>query len=92
MLELANLEPLIVIVPGHSFIGWRIWRGVDQFEFLETTLTGTDSFENALAVGKRQYKQALDGDYFGRQLFDPKGFARLIDVAEGRAKQILPLM
>lgn len=92
LLELANLEPFIVIVPGHSFIGWRIWRGVDQFEFLETTLTGTDSFENALRVGKQQYKQALDESYFGRQLFDPKGFARLIDVAECRAKQILPLM
>jgi hypothetical protein len=45
LLELANLQPIMVIVPGHSFIGWRTWHGLDQFDFLETTLTGTDSCE-----------------------------------------------
>ena len=92
LLELADLQPLIVIVPGHAFVGWRVWRDVDQFEFLETTLIGADSFENALRVGRQQYRQARDKGYFGRELFDPGGFARLIDVAACRAKRIYPLL
>jgi hypothetical protein len=92
LLELANLEPLIVIVPGHSFIGWRIWRGLDEHDFLETTMTGTDDFDAALKSGGQQYQKARDNGYFGRELFHPSGFARLIDVAACRARQIYPLM
>jgi hypothetical protein len=92
LLELANLQPILVIVPGHSFIGWRIWHVLDQFDFLETTLTGTDSFESALRLGQQQYNEARERGYFGRELFDPRGFARLIDVAACRDKRIYPLM
>jgi len=92
LLELANFDPLIVIVPAHSFIGWRIWRGLPQYDFLETTMTGTEDFEAALEAGAQQYKEARARGYFGRELFDPSGFARLIDVAACRAKQIYPLM
>jgi hypothetical protein len=92
LLELANLQPMMVIVPGHSFIGWRTWQGLEQLEFLETTLTGTDSFENALRVGQNQYREARGRGYFGRELFHAKGFARLIDVAACRERRIYPLM
>lgn len=92
LLELASLEPVIVIVPGHALVGWRIWPGLDQYEFLETTMTGTEDFETALQAGKRQYEEACRKGYFGRELFHPKGFARLIDVAACRAQQIYPLM
>lgn len=92
LLELANLEPVITITPGHSFVGWRIWRGLDQYDFLETTMIGTEDFESALMTGVQQYEEARDKGYFGRELFHPSGFARLIDVAACRARQIYPLM
>ncbi len=92
LLELASLEPLIVIVPGHAFVGWRIWRGLEDYDFLETTMTGAEDFEAALRKGSQQYREARDNGYFGRELFDPTGFARLIDVAVCRAKRIYPLM
>nr|MBC7244079.1 AAA-like domain-containing protein [Chloroflexota bacterium] len=92
LLELASLEPVIVITPGHAFVGWHIWPGLDQYEFLETTMTGTEDFEAALQSGNQQYEEACRKGYFGRELFDPKGFARLIDVAACRAQQIYPLM
>jgi len=92
LIELANLQPLIVIVPGHAFVGWRAWRDVDQCEFLETTLTGTEDFQSALASGQQQYSEACDKGFFGRELFDPAGFARLIDVAACRARGIYPLL
>jgi hypothetical protein len=92
LLELASLQPLLVIVPGHAFVAWRTWQDLDDYEFLETTLTGTEDFEAALETGRRQYEEAEARGYFERQLFDASGFARLIDVAACRAKQIYPLM
>jgi hypothetical protein len=92
LLELASLQPLLIIVPGHAFVAWRTWQDLDDYEFLETTLTGTEDFEAALEGGRRQYEEAKAKGYFQRELFDASGFARLIDVAACRAKQIYPLM
>lgn len=92
LLELASIEPLIAIVPGHAFVGWRIWHGLAQYDFLETTMTSTTDFETALQTGNQHYAEAREKGYFGRELFHPSGFARLIDVATCRARQIYPLM
>jgi len=91
LLELASLEPLLMIVPGHAFVGWRIWRGVNQYEFLETTMIGSAEFVAAQQIGQQEYDDALAKGYFTRGLFDPGGFARLVDIAACRAKGILPL-
>ena len=91
LLELASLDPLLVIVPGHAFVGWRIWRGSEQYEFAETTMIGTSDFVSAQREGQRQYDAALKSGYFTRDLFDPNGFARLIDIAACRAAGIMPL-
>jgi hypothetical protein len=91
LLELASIDPFIVIVPGHAFAGWRIWQGVSQYEFLETTMIGSDDFDAAQQTAQAQYDDVLMRGYFSRGLFDPGGFARLIDVASCRTKGILPL-
>ncbi|MCD4739444.1 MAG: hypothetical protein K8R89_09350 [Anaerolineae bacterium] len=91
LLELASLEPLLVIVPSHVFVGWRIWRGVNQYEFLETTMIGSSDFAAAQQVGQKDYDDAFAKGYFTRGLFDPGGFARLVDIAACRVKGILPL-
>jgi hypothetical protein len=91
LLELASLDPILVIVLGHAFVGWRIWRGEDQYEFLETTMIGSSDFASAQQRGRQQYEDALAKGYFSRGLFDPGGFARLVDVAVCRAKGVLPL-
>ena len=91
LLELASIDPLLVIVPGHAFVGWRIWDRVDQYDFLETTLIGSSDFAAAQQVGRQQYEEALMKGHFDRGLFDPAGFARLIDVAACRAQAIYPL-
>lgn len=91
LLEMASIEPFIVIMPGHAFAGWRIWQGVSQYEFLETTIIGSDDFDAAQQTSQDQYDDVLMKGYFSRGLFDPGGFARLIDVAACRAKGIYPL-
>ncbi len=92
LLELASITPLLILVPGHAFVGWRIWQGVDQYEFLETTMIGSDTFAAAQQAGRRRYETALMRGDFNRGLFDPAGFARLVDVAACRTKGVMPLM
>jgi hypothetical protein len=92
LLELASIEPVIAIVPGHAFVGWHIWHGLAQYDFLETTMTSSNDFEEALHVGNQYYAEAQEKGDLQRALFDSNGFARLIDVAACRARQIYPLM
>jgi hypothetical protein len=55
LLEGASLNPAIVLVPGHAFLAWQKWPGVDEWGYLETTLIGTADFEAACQAGERQY-------------------------------------
>ena len=47
LLEAISLHPAIVLVPGHAFLGWETWTGAGEWKFLETTLIGTSTFEQA---------------------------------------------
>ncbi|MBN1139471.1 MAG: hypothetical protein JXM73_23045 [Anaerolineae bacterium] len=91
LLELANIDPLLIIVPGHAFVGWRVWKNVKRYEFLETTLIGDGDFEEAQQAAQARYDDALMNGYLDRKLFDPGGFARVIDVRTCRARGIIPL-
>lgn len=89
LLERAALNPAIVIVPGHAFVGWETWRGSGSFEFLETTMTAGYSFDEAWRRGQEQY--ATVQAVIGRPLFDRKGFARLLKLQDLRSAGILPI-
>jgi len=91
LLELASLDPFIVVVPGHAFVGWRVWRGVNRYEFLETTMIGSGDFDAAQQAAQARYEDVLAKGYLSRGLFDPGGFARLIDVAACRVQGIASL-
>lgn len=91
LLELASITPLIVIVPEHAFLGWKVSEDSDVYEFLETTMIGTADFDSAQKAAQDSYREALLNDYFSRDLFAPDGFARLIDVSTARAEGIYPL-
>jgi hypothetical protein len=48
LLEAISLSPALVIIPGHAFVAWETWKGApDKWEYLETTMIGTHSFEEA---------------------------------------------
>ncbi|MBI4670302.1 MAG: transposase [Chloroflexi bacterium] len=91
LLELASLEPMLVLVPGHAFVGWRVWQGSDDYEFVETTMIGSDEFDAAQGFAQQEYTDALERGYFSRGLFDPGGFARMIDVVACHTRGIMPL-
>lgn len=45
---IGGFEPLIVIIPGHAFVGLRTWVDSNNYIFIETTAVGTSNFEKAL--------------------------------------------
>ncbi len=92
LLENVGMEPLIVIIAGHAFVGWRIWKGINEYDFLETTMIGSQSFQTALKAGNAQYESALHNGYDKRNLFHIDGFMRIVDVADCRKRGIHPLM
>jgi hypothetical protein len=47
LLEGISLNPAIVIVPGHAFLGWETGRNSNEWKYLETTMVSTDSFDDA---------------------------------------------
>jgi hypothetical protein len=57
LIEGVSLNPAIVLVPGHAFVGWETWHGSGEWRFLETTLMGTADFEIANKSGQRQFDQ-----------------------------------
>jgi hypothetical protein len=52
LLEGISMNPAIVIVPGHALVAWETWRRSGKWAFLETTMTGTHSYEQARAAGE----------------------------------------
>jgi hypothetical protein len=56
LLEGASLNPAIVLVPGHAFLGWETWEGSGEWQCLETTLIGSADFADACRAGQRQYE------------------------------------
>lgn len=92
LLENVGIEPLLAIVPGHAFVGWRIWEGVNEYDFLETTMIGASSFREALEVGNNQYQHVVQQGFAQHPLFDQNGFLRIVDVAACREKGINPCM
>lgn len=91
LLECASIDPLIVLVPGHAFVGWHIAKNEEQYEFLETTLISKTDFVTAQQQAQSQFDFVQSHGYFEKEIFDPRGFARLIDVAACRDEGIYPL-
>lgn len=54
LLEAVSLNPAIVIIPGHAFVGWQLEPEGDQWNYLETTMISTNNFKEALEIGNRK--------------------------------------
>lgn len=59
-LEHIGLNPVIVLSPGHAFVGWETWQNSGQYEFLETTMISTSTFEEALRKGAQEWANLSD--------------------------------
>ena len=57
LLEAITLRPAIVLVPGHAFVGWqRDPTDAASWEYLETTVVSSSTFEEASTIGNERAK------------------------------------
>jgi hypothetical protein len=79
-LEAIGINPIIIIIPGHAFLGWRDDPGSSVVEFVETTLIGSTDFETAVTFAMSEYYKA----YLANNIID------VVDVQDARQKGLLP--
>jgi hypothetical protein len=78
-IEAMDMNPLLVLVPGHAFVACETDRGSNQYIFVETTVLGDGlTFDDALAAGQANWAK-----YQGQTM--------LIDVRHWRTKGIKPM-
>ncbi len=86
LMEGIGLKPVIVLVPGHAFVGWRDPGGpvdskLGRFFVLETTSIGRHDFEFALKFAEQEFeqhrRQLENPTHWGTQVLDVEELRRL---------------
>ena len=83
--EFLGMQPALVIVPGHAYVAVQTDSKNDSFYFVETTMIGAATFNDALKTGLSEWQKAqphvaaAEADY---------GW---VDVPKARADGILPI-
>ncbi|HEU4412326.1 MAG TPA: hypothetical protein VFS43_44195 [Polyangiaceae bacterium] len=80
LLEATGLDPAIVLIPGHAYLGYRPEEGGTTWEYVETTLIGTETFDRAREVAEAKTRSAAAA-----------GEVTVLDVAAGRKRGITPI-
>jgi hypothetical protein len=84
VLRKIGIEPIIVLVPGHAFMGYLaapLQDGKDpDVDFIETTMIGSASFDEARTEGLRKFVAASEKDQ-----------AELVVIRQARAAGITPI-
>lgn len=57
LMEGISLRPAIVIVPGHALLAWEPWPACGEWQYLETTMIGSHTFEEACTSAERTVKR-----------------------------------
>jgi hypothetical protein len=53
LFENLGLESVVVLVPGHAYVGVKLAEGGKDYLYLETALTGRANFEAAVHAAER---------------------------------------
>jgi len=77
--ETIGLEPIIVLVPGHAFVGVRSWSDSDHYLFIETTMVSSFDFSQSSLKALNEYEQYSSSD------------KKIINIKKAREEAIKPL-
>ncbi len=84
-LEAMEINPHIIVTPSHAFVCYDTSDNEYSMEVcLETTMTGSSPFEDAVAQGNEEYAEEQANGNF------KSGASQDLSVADLRAKGILP--
>ncbi len=78
-MENLGLQPFLVILPGHAFVGVRLAHDSEQVLYLDLTVLPNGGFESAIARAERFLRETLPSDVLK------------VDVAASRALGVYPL-
>ncbi len=79
LFENLGMDPVVVLVPGHAYVGVRVSQKSDRYLYIETSLTGRGTFEAAV----RSAESGL-GKFSGRDVLR-------IPIHEARIAGIYPM-
>jgi hypothetical protein len=79
LFENLNMDPVVVLVPGHAYVGVRESADSDSYLYIETAITGRAPFETALRAALR-----------GIAKLPPKDVIR-IPISDARTAGIYPM-
>jgi len=79
LFENLDMEPVVVLVPGHSYVGVRVARGSSRYLYIESAQTARIGFDAAVASAER-----------GLARF-PASQVHVIQIHEAREAGIFPL-
>jgi hypothetical protein len=83
--EALDLEPAIILIPGHAYVAVRMDDTNDQYYVIETTLIGRADFATAVQRGAEEFQDALPHITAGDEDYG------WVTIADARAKGITPL-
>ena len=95
LFENIGLEPSIVLVPGHAFVGVRETPGSEIFYCIETTLLGKslndNTFLNDLFSKQSVFEKALQSAWNTLDHYRQLDEATAIDIKIAREEGFLPM-
>jgi hypothetical protein len=77
--EAIGFEPIIIIVPGHAFVGVKSWSDSDSYIFIETTMVSSLDFNKSSSKAAQEYDQYSSSD------------RKVINIKKAREEGIKPL-
>ena len=83
--EALDLQPVLILIPGHAFMAVRMDDTNDQYYIIETTLIGRSDFATAVQKGAQEYTDAKPHILAGE-----KDYA-WISISDARTAGINPL-
>lgn len=92
LFENIGLEPVIVLIPGHAFVGVRLAQNSKETLFIETTIVGRSSLNSILTVTTTFDAAVKEGnDEFNKAMQTNPNSVRIVDIKKARETGIYPL-
>lgn len=79
LFENLGMEPVVLLIPGHAYVGVRLSPKSDKYLYIETAITGRASFEDSIASAAR-----------GVAALKPNEMIR-VSVADARSMGVFPM-
>jgi hypothetical protein len=83
--EAMGMQPVIVVIPGHAYLGVRVDDTGNSFYFVETTMIGQSTFDEAVTEGGNEWDKAMP-----HENNNDEGYG-WVEISQSRSDGILPI-